>query len=74
MNALKCSVAGCDATSFASIFQPVPEKFKHQAGFKIQSPKFICCSNGHVVGVDYSNDLDEIKRQLELLIKKPAPE
>jgi hypothetical protein len=72
MNTLKCSVVGCNATSFVSASLPVPEPFKHQAGFTSQFPKLICCSNGHVVGVDYSDDIAELKRQMELLVKKPV--
>jgi hypothetical protein len=71
MNKFKCLVAGCDAESFSSSSKPLPDKFRHQAGLNFHSPKFIHCSNGHVIGIDYSDDFAEIKRLLDLLLKKP---
>ena len=71
MNQFKYSVAGCNATAFFKSHLPVPDNLRHQAGLN-HSGKLIHCSNGHVLGVDYSDDIAEIKRLLELLLKKPT--
>jgi hypothetical protein len=74
MAELKCPVAGCSATAFGSSSQPIPEKLKGTPmALNFKPLRFVHCSNGHVIGLDYSSNFTEIERQIDFLIKKPAP-
>ena len=73
MTTLKCPVSGCDAVSFGTRSQPLPEHIKHSPMAAGQKPReFLCCSNGHVLGLDYTKELADIRRELDLIKTSPA--